>query len=159
MASLGSPVGTASYTTFANTSGTFEIKSLEAAVAPLDVMPFRARLGSSQFMNGFGQFDGDSGNTGTPPAGTSGLFITTVDACTWVATSYATGVALQSLSHGENATTETNPRVMVLHENAAPIQPDTVVRGYFSLSFAATIRIIAASRRVRSSRRRRPAPA
>ena len=143
VASLGAPAGTASYTTFANTSGTFEIKFLETALAPLDVMPFRARLGSSQFLNGFGQFDGDSGSTGTPPAGTSGLFITTVDACTWVATSYATGVPLQSLSHGENATTETNPRVMVLHENDAPIQPDTVVRGYFSMPLSATIRVIA----------------
>jgi hypothetical protein len=32
---------------------------------------------------------------------------------------------------------------MVLHENAAPIQPDTVLRGYFSIPFAATIRVIA----------------
>jgi hypothetical protein len=144
LASPGQPAGTASYATFSNTGGgTFEIKFLETAAAPLDVMPFRARLGSSQFLNGQGQFDGDSGYTGTPPAGTSGLFITTVDACTWVATSYATGFPLQTLSHGENGTTVTDPRVMVLHENAAPIQPDTVLRGYFSMPFAATVRIIA----------------
>jgi hypothetical protein len=143
VASLGQLPGTASYTSFTDNSGTFEIKFLETAVAPLDVMPFRARFGNSQFLNGFGQFDGDSGYTGTPPAGTSGVFVTTVDACTWVATSYSTGVSLQTLSHGENATTQTDPRVMVLHENAAPIQPDTVLRGYFSIPFAATIRVIA----------------
>ena len=107
VASLGQPAGTASSPTFANTGGTFEIKFLETAAAPLDVMPFRARLGSSQFLNGQGQFDGDSGYTGTPPAGTSGLFITTVDTCTWVATLYATGFPLQTLSHGENGTTVT----------------------------------------------------
>jgi hypothetical protein len=100
-------------------------------------------------MNNVGQFDGDSGLTGTPPAGTSSVFVTPIVSgavvCGWVATSYSNYGEQPWVGSLENASTQqigpTDPRFMVLHENAPPIQPETVLRGYFVVAFQATIRV------------------
>jgi hypothetical protein len=120
-----------------------DIKFLSLAVAPLDVLPWRLRVSSSQFQDGFGQFTGDSAyDAGPAVAGTSSLAIATIDACTWQVTSYTTGFGLQTLSHGENATTGTDPRIALLTEVGIPGTSQAVVRGQFVMPFAATIRVI-----------------
>jgi hypothetical protein len=125
------------------TGAEFDIKTLAVAASPLDVMPWRLRIWSSQFTGGYGQFTGDSSyDAGPAIAGTSSLFVTTVDACTWQVTSYTNGVAIQTLSKGENAATQTEPRIVLLTEAGAPGTTQAVIRGHFLMPFAATIRVI-----------------
>jgi len=134
-----------SYSTI--TSGTeLDIKFLRDAVAPYDVLPWRLRVSNNaQFLQNFGQFTGGSSyDEGPALAGTSSAYITTVDACTWTATMYTTGLGLQTLSHGENATTQTSPRVALLTEAGVPGEEanGVVDSGYFTMPFQATIHVI-----------------
>jgi hypothetical protein len=139
---IGQSNAEGSYSTI--TGGTsFDIKTIANAQAPLDVMPFRIRVSNPQFQDNFGQFSGDSSfGAGSQVIGTSSLFITTVDACTWQATLYTSGIGLQSLANGENASTETDPRVVLLSEAGAPGTNSFVARGHFVLPFAATVRVL-----------------
>jgi len=139
---VGQTGTSSSYTTI--TSGTeLDVKFLSQAVAPLDVLPWRLRVSSSQFQGGFGQFTGDSSyDAGPTIVGASSLGIATIDACTWQATSYTAGFPLQTLSHGENATTQTDSRVALLTQVGIPGGNGTVYSGDFTMPFSATIRIL-----------------
>ena len=134
--------GVAPYSTV-STSTELDIMQFGAAVSPTDVSHWRLRMSNApQFRGGFGQLTGDSTyDAGAPLAGTSSLVITTVDACTWVVTSYAS-YPLQTIvgGHGENGGTQTDPRIAVLTENGIPGARDVTVRGYYVTPFAATIR-------------------
>ena len=128
-----------------NSSTELDIMQFGAAVSPTDVSHWRLRMSNApQFLGGFGQLMGDSTyDAGAPVAGTSSLVITTVDPCTWVATSYAS-YPLQTIvgGQGENATTQTDPRVAILTENGIPGANGVTVRGYYVTPFAATIRAL-----------------
>ena len=53
--------------------------------AGLDVMSYRSRISSPEFLDSFGQFTGDSSyDAGPAIVGTSSLFFATIDACTWI---------------------------------------------------------------------------
>ena len=136
---IGQSNSEGSYSTI--TGGTsFDIKTIASAQAPLDVKPFRIRVSNSQFLDNFGQFSGDSSEeAGSQVLGTSSLFITTIDACTWQATLYTTGIGL---ADGENVLTQTNPRVVLLSEAGVPGASSFVARGHFVLPFAATVRVL-----------------
>lgn len=133
------------------TTGTsFAIKFLKANVAH-DVLPWRLQVRGPAYVGAFEQFSGDSAyNAGPAVAGTSSLYITpSGDGCSWEATSNP-ALGLQTLAQGENATTQTpdnisapGPRVALLTEGARPGESGAVVRGYFSMPFSATIRVIA----------------
>lgn len=142
LAVVGQTGTSSSYNT--TTSATeLDIKFLSQAVAPLDVLPWRLRVSSSQFQGGFGQFTGDSSyDAGPTIVGASSLGIATIDACTWQATLYTTGFPLQTLTHGENAATQTDPRVALLTQNGIPGANGTIYSGYFTMPFSATIRVL-----------------
>jgi hypothetical protein len=127
-------------------SGTeLDIMQFGQVVSPTDVLHWRLRMSNaSQFIGSFGQLTGDSTyNAGAPGAGTSGLVISTVDACTWLATSYASYPLLTIVGgHGENGTTQTNPRIAILTENGIPGATGVTVRGYYVTPFQATIRAL-----------------
>ncbi len=142
VAGHGDVNGLAPYSTVSS-STELDIMQFGAAVSPTDVSHWRLRMSNApQFLGSFGQLTGDSTyDAGTP--GTSSLFITTVDACTWVATSYAS-YPLQTIvgGHGENGGTQTDPRVAILTENGIPGGNGVTVRGYYVTPFAATIRAL-----------------
>jgi hypothetical protein len=136
--------GSSPYSTVSS-STELDIMLLGEAVSPTDVLHWRLRMSSApQFLGSFGQLTGDSTyGAGNPGVGTSSLVVTTVDACTWVATSYAS-YPLQTIvgGHGENASTQTDPRVAILTENGIPGGNGAIVRGYYVTPFAATIRAL-----------------
>lgn len=134
--------GLAPYSTVSS-STELDIMQFSAAVSPTDVSHWRLRMSNaSQFIGSFGQLTGDS-TYGALTPGTSSLFITTVDACTWVVTSYAS-YPLQTIvgGHGENGGTQTDPRVAILTENGIPGANGVTVRGYYVTPFAATVRAL-----------------
>jgi hypothetical protein len=139
--------GVATYATFANqTGGSFEVKGLAtiewkpANPTYRDVMPFRAKLSTSQLRDGTGQFDGDSNFTGGIPSDTtSSVFVQPLDACSWQVTSFTTEEPfLLNSDFGERTSTRTAPRVMRLVEGFR----NPTVRGEFPMAFQATISII-----------------
>jgi hypothetical protein len=140
--------GTATYESFTNQNGgSFEVKGLAMLEwnpldpARRDVMPFRAYLGSAQFLGGRGRLDADSNFTGGIPSDTtSSVFVQPLDACSWQITSYTTEEPeLFDGQYGERATTRTAPRVMRIWEFRGSTP---VVRGEFPMAFQATISII-----------------
>ena len=142
---------TASYASFVNQeSGTFEVKRLAAVEwnptdpTRRDVMPFRAYLWSSEFLDGYGRLDGDSNYLG-PVTGnvnydtTSSVFVQPLDACSWQITSYTNEEPFHlDGEFGERTSTRTSPRVMRLGEGIKKPR----VRGDFPMPFQATISII-----------------
>ena len=111
-------------------SGTeLDIMQFAGAVSPTDVSHWRLRMSNApQFIGSFGQLTGDS-TYGALTPGTSSVLITTVDACTWVVTLYAS-YPLQTIvgGHGENGGTQTDPRVAVFTENGIPGGTGVTVR-------------------------------
>lgn len=127
----------ASYETFNNQAGTFEVKELARIDPnfpnlPHNVKPFRARLNNAQFTDGVAQVDGDSNFTGGAPSySTSSVFVRAVGACSWTVTSYTTEVpSLLVSSFGEREGTRLNPRVMKIWEGA-----------FFPMPFEATVTV------------------
>lgn len=146
----GQANSTAAYSTFMNGyPGTFEVKTLGSVpwtgVPYQDVMPFRAQLSSSQFINGFGQFDGDSNFTGGGASfGTSSVVVEPLDPCSWRITSYTSEQpSLLMLASGERVGTVTSPsRFLRLTEAYLPSNRKAKVRGDFAMPFSGVITVI-----------------
>lgn len=140
--------GIASYASLANQNGgSFEVKGLAKVEwrpsdpTYRDVMPFRAYLGSTQFLGGTGRVDADSSFTGGDPSdGTSSVFVQPLDACSWQITMYTTEEPQFLGQFGERSLSpDYRTRVIRIWES---LGRNPVVRGEFPMAFQATVTII-----------------
>jgi hypothetical protein len=126
------------YSTFVN-RGSFEVKVIRTAdvIGATYLRPFRAYVTNPQFA-GKARFVGDSfligpNASGEYLEGTSSVFVTVVDACTWQVTSDPA----QPITAGESSA---YPRVLKLFETKKNGSP--VPAADFLMPFPATVRII-----------------
>ena len=129
---------TTGYSTFFN-RGSFEVKVIKTAdvVGATYLRPFRAYVDTPQFA-GKARFTGDSfligpNSSGEVLTGTSSVFVTVIDGCTWQVTSEPS----LPLTSGETAV---SPRVLRLFETKKNGSP--VPAADFLMPFSGTVRVI-----------------